>query len=43
MNYRPLRSARLACALALFIVGAGQAAHAKETWTTVHSRNFTLV
>ena len=44
MNYRPLRSAFLACALALLVIGAGpQTAQAKDTWTTVHSKNFTLV
>jgi hypothetical protein len=44
MNYIPLRSALLAGALALLVIGAGtQTAHAKDTWTTVHSKDFTLV
>lgn len=44
MNYIPLRSALLAWALALLVIGAGQqTAHARDTWTTVHSKDFTLV
>src|SRR5882762_9461928 len=43
MNFRPLRTAALGIALALFVAGAARSATAKDTWTSVHSKNFTLV
>src|SRR5213595_183184 len=44
MKTQPLRSFVTSFALALLIIGVGhQSAQAKETWTTVHSKNFTLV
>jgi predicted Zn-dependent protease len=43
MKFRPLRTAILGMALALLITGAAPSATAKDTWTSVHSKNFTLV
>ena len=43
MKYRPLRTAILGIALALFLTAAASSATAKDTWTSVHSKNFTLV
>jgi tetratricopeptide (TPR) repeat protein len=44
MKHQPLRHVVASIALALFVLGTGlQSAHAKDTWTTVHSKNFTLV
>src|SRR5438105_6475542 len=43
MKYRPLRAAVLGIALALFLTAAASSATAKDTWTSVHSKNFTLV
>src|SRR2546422_10923715 len=44
MKTQPPRSFVSSFALALLIIGVGhQSAQAKETWTTVRSKNFTLV
>src|SRR5256714_2010920 len=43
MKFRPLRPAILGIALALFLTAAASSATAKDTWTSVHSKNFTLV
>jgi tetratricopeptide (TPR) repeat protein len=44
MIRKPLRSVALGFACALILVGAGQQrAYAADTWTTVRSKNFTLV
>src|SRR6266478_3399083 len=43
MKFRPLRTAILGIALALLVTGATASATAKDTWTSVHSKNFTLV
>ncbi|HXI75341.1 MAG TPA: hypothetical protein VNG94_07115, partial [Pyrinomonadaceae bacterium] len=43
MKYRPLRTAILGILIALLITSAAASATAKDTWTTVHSKNFTLV
>ena len=44
MIRKPLRSVALGFACALILVGAGrQRAYAADTWTTVRSKNFTLV
>lgn len=43
MKYRPLRTAIPGLALALLVTGATASATAKDTWTSVHSKNFTLV
>jgi len=44
MKHQPLRPVvvRIALALFIFIIGY-ESAQAKDTWTTVHSKNFTLV
>ncbi|PYS69202.1 MAG: hypothetical protein DMF73_15275 [Acidobacteria bacterium] len=43
MKYRFLRSAVSGIALALFVASTAASATAKDTWTSVHSKNFTLV
>ncbi|HBB93769.1 MAG TPA: hypothetical protein DC054_00100 [Blastocatellia bacterium] len=43
MKFRPLRTAIPGIALALLVTGAAVSATAKDTWTSVHSKNFTLV
>jgi len=43
MKFRPLRTAITGMALALFVSAAAASATAKDTWTSVHSKNFTLV
>src|SRR5438270_5646269 len=43
MKYRFLRSAVSGIALALFVASTDASATAKDTWTSVHSKNFTLV
>jgi len=44
MKHQPLRSVVTRVALALFVFLIGyQSAQAKDTWTTVHSKNFNLV
>ena len=43
MKHQPLRPVvtRVAIAVFIFLIGY-QSAQAKDTWTTVHSKNFTL-
>src|SRR2546423_2467192 len=43
MKYRPLRTAVLGISIALLVISAAASATAKDTWTSVHSKNFTLV
>ena len=43
MKCQPVRSSFKSLALGLLIIGLGQSIYAKDTWTTVHSRDFTLV
>ncbi|HEX7720654.1 MAG TPA: tetratricopeptide repeat protein [Pyrinomonadaceae bacterium] len=43
MKFRPPRTAVLGIAIALLVTSAAGSANAKDTWTSVHSKNFTLV
>src|SRR5437660_793470 len=43
MKFRPLRTAILGISIALLVTSAAASATAKDTWTSVHSKNFTLV
>ena len=43
MKFCPLQTAILGVSIALLVTSAAASATAKDTWTSVHSKNFTLV